>query len=260
MQKTRFFLKGSAAESHWLNQQAQNGLQLTQIGGCRYQFKASNQSGRVLSEYLPAETLTAMSESFHPLASYRFKHNKFAVAYSLVTAKDRIVKSDNNYRLKVTRQARDYALNCVNGAVVGFWLMLSLAIVLANQTRVMIPATIFLSSLAILTVVISLLVTASIIAAIRLHRKVRALVQLTGNDEGTWKPTFHVMFRHQQGEPDTEQFDELGKWLLSVHNDKGDYYFDLRSSLSEYDIRSTIQKVINKDDFTVMSCFGLYPL
>lgn len=260
MQKTRFFLKGSVAETQWLNRQAQQGQQLMAVAGCRYQFKAVDQPGRVLAEYLPAETLTAMADTFQPLATYRFKHNKFAVAYSRITTEDRVVTADNNYRLKVIRQARDYALNGVNGAVVGFWLMLSAAILLANQTRVVISATTFFSVLGLGTLLCSLAVTASIVAAIRLHRQVRALVQLTGNDEGTWKPTFHVMFRHQKGEPDTDQFAELGKWLLSVHNNKGDYYFDLRSSLSEYDIRSTIQKVMNKEDFTVMSCFGLYPL
>ncbi|BDZ30184.1 hypothetical protein RA086_03250 [Lactiplantibacillus sp. WILCCON 0030] len=260
MQKTRFFLKGSAAETQWLNQQAQHGQQLTQIVGCRYQFEAVDKPGQVLAEYLPAATLTAMAETFKPLASYRFKHNKMAVAYSCVTGDERVVKADDNYRLTVTRQARDYALNCVNGAIVGFWLLMCAAILLANQTRVMIPTKVFLGGLGLGTVLVALLVTASLIAAIRLHRQVHALVQLTGNDKNTWKPTFHVMFRHQKDVPDTDQFGELGKWLLSVHNNKGDYYFDLRSSLSEYDIRSTIQKVVNKEDFTVMSCFGLYPL
>lgn len=260
MQKIKFFLKGSAAESRWLNRQAQRGQQLTGISGYCYQFKAVAQPGRVLVEYLPAETLIAMADTFHPLASYRFKHHQLAAVYSRITTNDRVVKGDDKYRLKVVRQARDTALNWVNGAVVGFWLMMSAAILLANQTRLMIPTATFLSGLGLGTLLFSLLVTTSIVAAIRLHRQVRTLVQLTGNDEGTWKPTFHVMFRHQKAEPDTEQFAELGKWLLSVHNNKGDYYFDLRSNLSEYDIRNTLQKVINKEDFTVMSCFGLYPL
>lgn len=260
MQKTRFFLKGSAAETAWLNRLAQQGQQLTQIDGWHYQFKPVDQPGQVLAEYLPAETLTAMADTFRPLASYRFKHNKFAVAYSKVEAVNRIVKADDNYRLKVTRQARDMALNWINGSIVGFWLMLCAAILLANQTRIVIPTATFLSGLALGTALMAVFTTISLVAAIRLHRQVHQLVQLTGNDEGTWKPTFHVMFRHQKDVPDTDQFGELGKWLLSVHNDKGDYYFDLRSSLSEYDIRSTIQKVINKEDFTVMSCFGLYPL
>ncbi|MDT6990663.1 hypothetical protein [Lactiplantibacillus pentosus] len=45
-----------------------------------------------------------------------------------------------------------------------------------------------------------------------------------------------------------------------MQNQQGDYYFDLRTTLSELEIRRTIAKLVADKDFTVMSWLGLYSI
>ncbi|RRK11408.1 hypothetical protein D1831_02430 [Lactiplantibacillus garii] len=261
MQKIRFFLKGSAAETAWLNRQAQRGYQLTGIKGMTYQFKAVPDARPVVAEYLRPATLTAMADVFHPLTTFTFNNGKMAVAYSSVQTAQRVVSDDNHYRLAVYRRAREVALNWMNGWVVGIWLLMCVEVMISTK----LTATPLLTSLLLgsFGVGAGMIVAAIVIcgtAAGRFHGQVCRLIRITGEDKGTWKPTFHVVFRHQQQVPDTEAWAELGNWRLAMQNQQGDYYFNLETNLSEREIRNTLLKMIKPKDFDVLSWLGLYPL
>ncbi|MCG0585514.1 hypothetical protein IMAU80323_01653 [Lactiplantibacillus plantarum] len=72
------------------------------------------------------------------------------------------------------------------------------------------------------------------------------------------KPTFHVLFKHQHAAPDTTCWDDLGSWQLALHNQRGDYYFELKTTLSELEITNTLAQRFSKQDFSVVSWLGLY--
>ena len=258
MQKRRFFLKGSAAEVAWLNRQATHGYQLTAIHGLTYQFKAVPRAYQLIAEYLPQTTFQAMTTVFHPLASYTL-HDDMAVVYSAVTPEQRVVNNDQQYRLTVYRHARDIALNWLNGWVLVVWLAMSATIVISSQLQ----ATPLLTRLLLLglTIGAALMIIGIITgcrAAIRCHREVCRLIRVTGDDHEAWKPTFHVLFKHQPAVPDTDCWDDLGQWQLALHNQRGDYYFELKTTLSELEINNTLAQRLSKQDFTVMSWLGLY--
>ena len=258
MQKRRFFLKGSAAEVAWLNRQAARGYQLTAIHGLTYQFAPVPQARQVIAEYLPQPTLQAMTTVFPSLVSYTF-HNDMAVVYSTVTPEQRVVNDDQRYRLAVYRHARDIALNWLNGWVLVIWLAMSATIVISSQIR----ATPLLTRLLLVGLAIGAgLMVAGIIAgcraAIRCHREVCRLIRVTGDDRDAWKPTFHVLFKHQPAIPDTACWEDLGQWQLALHNQRGDYYFELKTTLSELEINNTLAQRFSKQDFTLMSWLGLY--
>ncbi len=260
MQKHRFYLKGSAAEVAWLNHQADAGYQLTAIHGCTYQFEATPTAKHVVAEYLPKTTLDLMTPVFKPFATYVF-HDDLAVVYSPVTPEQRVVNDDAQYRLAAYRHARDVALNWLNGWVLAIWLLMSAAIVLSSQLQATPLLTrILLTSLGLGAGLIVLGIVIGARAALSCHREVCRLIQVTGDDQDTWKPTFHVLFKHQAALPDTEQWADLGQWQLTMQNQQGDYYFDLRTTLSELEIRRTIAKLVADKDFTVMSWLGLYSI
>lgn len=258
MQKRRFFLKGSAAEVAWLNRQAAWGYQLTAIHGLSYQFKEVPQARQLIAEYMPQTTLQAMTTVFQPLTSYTF-HDDMAVVYSTVAPKQRVVNNDQQYRLAVYRHARDVALNWLNGWVLVVWLMMSATIVISSQLQ----ATPLLTRLLLLGLALGAgVMVAGIIVgvrtAIRCHREVCRLIRITGDNHETWKPTFHVLFKHQHAAPDTTCWDDLGSWQLALHNQRGDYYFELKTTLSELEITNTLAQRFSKQDFSVVSWLGLY--
>lgn len=262
MQKTRFFLKGSAAEIKWLNRQAQRGHKLSGINGNHYQFVEDAQASPVMAEYMPTKTLAAMAEMFHPQAQYEFGKPDIAVAYSPIAPQQRMVTSDHKYRLKVNREARSQALNWMNGLVIAIWLLLSFATILSAKANGSAHAMTAQLGLAMLIGTGLMFVAIAICgrAALRAHHQVCELIRLTGDDEDAWKPTFHVIFKHQRDLPDVSRFEALGKWHLSMQNDHGEYFFDLRTNLNEEEIKNALLKMIKQQDFTVMSWLGLFPL
>lgn len=262
MQRKRFFLKGSATETAWLNRLAIRGYQLTAVRGWTYQFKrVSGPVPMVVAEYVPVATLEAIGELLRPLATYQFKNGCFAVTYTAVAGQGRVVRDDDRPRLAVYRHARDVALNWMNGWVVGIWILMCLSIFASTQlTATPWLTRLFLSGLGLGAALIVAGIVGCATAALRCHRVVCRLIQVTGDDKDAWKPTFHVLFKHQPATPDTERFAELGQWQLTMHNQHGDYYFDLRTTLSETEIRTAMLKMIKQQDFTVMSWLGLYPL
>ncbi|WP_318766988.1 hypothetical protein [Lactiplantibacillus carotarum] len=222
MQKKRFFLKGSDAETAWLNQQAARGYQLTAINGATYQFDAVQRAPQLTAEYLPVATLTAMADVFHPQATFTFRNGQTAVAYSPVGAATRTVKNDDHYRLAIYRRARELALNWMNGWVVGIWLLMCLGIVVSTQvTATPLLTNLLLGSFGVGAVLIAVGISFCVSAAVHFHKDVCRLIRLTGEDTDAWKPTFHVVFRNQATEPDTDQWGELGKWQLALQNQRG---------------------------------------
>lgn len=261
MQKTRFFLKGSVAENAWLNRQAQRGHQLTAVKGMTYHFKAVAHAENVLAEYLPTKTLTAMTDVFHPLTSFTFRNGKMAVAYSLVQPAQRIVSDDNHYRLAVYRRAREVALNWMNGWVVGIWLLMCVEVVATTRlTATPMLTNLLLGSFGVGAGLIVAAIVICGVTAARFHGQVRRLIRVTGEDKEAWKPTMHVIFKHQKQVPDTDVWADLGLWQLTMQNQKGEYYYNLQTYLSEGEIRNVIAKIIKRKDFSVMSWLGLYPL
>ncbi|WP_047999060.1 hypothetical protein [Lactiplantibacillus herbarum] len=261
MYRHRFFLRGSIAEVAWLNQQAARGQQLVAIRGLTYQFKSVSTAPQLTAEYLPKTTLQTMAPDFQPVASHIFHVDDLAVAYSQITENQRVVTNDEPYRLAVYRHARDVALNWLNGWVLSVWLFISAVIVLSSQLQ----ATPLLTRLLLIVLAVSagaMVVGASVavLAAVRCHREVCRLIRLTGDDRDAWKPTFHIWFKHQTSTPDTERLEALGTWQLTMHNQRGDYYFDLKTLLSEQEIKQTLAKLVAQQDFVVMSWLGLYPL
>jgi len=261
MQKYRFFLRDSEAEVAWLNHQADRGNQLVAAHGLSYQFKQVVDAPHLTAEYLPKSTMEAMAPSFQPVASHIFHVDDLAVAYSPVMSTQRIVNNDDIYRLAAYRHARDVALNWINGWVLSMWLFISAVIVLSSQLQATPVLTrLLLGSLAVSGGLMILGASVGILAASRCHREVCRLIRLTGDDKSAWKPTFHIWFKHQADIPDTERWAELGKWQLTMHNQRGDYYFDLQTLLSEQEIKQTLAKMLSQQDFVVMSWLGLYLL
>jgi len=259
MQKTRFFLKGAAAEQRWLNRQAQRGWQLTSINGYQYQFKAVSKPITVMAEYLPIKVLEPLAAQFKPLASYTYVRPGVAVVYSLrPQASARLVTADATERLKVMQWARNLAVNALNTWVIGLWLLMCAAVVGSAQGAANAQVTTLL--LAALGLGGGLMLVGMLGCgrlALRYHRQVRRLVQLTGERSGTWRPTLHVQFHHQAQAPDISGLTNLGKWLPTMHNQRGDYYFDLRTNLSPVEVRNELQQHLAHADFTVMSWLGL---
>jgi len=259
MQKTRFFLKGSLAESRWLNRQGRRGWQLTAVRDCHYQFKPAEQAATVIAEYVPVTTLKALATQFKPLASYTFERLAVAVVYTAQPSTGhRIVIADEQERLKVMRWARDLAINSMNAWVIGLWLLMCTAVVGSAQGNA--NATLTTLLLGALGIGGGLMLVGMITGgrlALRYHRQVRQLTQRTGDRENTWQPTLHIQFHHQAQAPDISGLTKLGKWLPTMHNQRGDYYFDLRTTLSPIEIRNELQKQLQHQDFTVMSWLGL---
>ncbi|MFC6181079.1 hypothetical protein [Lactiplantibacillus daowaiensis] len=260
MQKYRFFLKGSAAEQRWLSRQAQHGWQLTAIDGYRYQFTAMTQPQVLRAEYVPATTVRAMTDLFAGLVTYQFKQPAVAVVYAPVNATARVVTADASQRLAVYRHARDVAINWLNGWVVGLWLLMCAAVIGSAQGQSsVIWTTLLVGGLSIAAVLMLIGMLVGGHAALTCHRQVRALIQQTGDTKNTWQPTFHIFFQHQAQVPDTEKLAPLGKWLLTMHNQQGDYWFDVRTSLNQHELQTELKKVMQHQDFKVVSWLGLYP-
>ncbi|CAM3240502.1 hypothetical protein [Lactiplantibacillus plajomi] len=261
MQRIKLFLKGSAAETAWLNHQAANGYQLTAVHGLSYQFQPAQNVRSLEAEYLPPEVLQEMQTVFQPLTTYTFNDDRMAVAYVETPAAKRVVTDDDHYRLAVYRRAREVALNWMNGAVIGSWLLMCLGLFAGAKLAAAPVITALLWSLfaaGAVTILLAIIIGGT--AAMRFHRQVKRLIRLTGEDDGTWKPTFHVIFKHQSQAPDTEPWAELGSWRMAMQNQHGDYYYNLKTTLNENEIRTALAKMVNQKDFAVMSWLGLYPL
>ncbi|AVK64592.1 hypothetical protein C5Z26_10935 [Lactobacillus sp. CBA3606] len=261
MQKIRHFLKGSVAELRWLNRQGQHGWQLTQVSGWRYHFSKQPIVAPILTEYVTTPTLTELVAAAQPVATYQFDQLGLAVVYFKAGPQQRTIMTDAPERLIVMRKAREQALNRLNAWAVGIWLLMCFAVILAGQTQLTAALVQrILSGVAVGTVVMLVGIVTGSLTAGRYHRQVRRLIQLTGDDQGTWKPTFHVLFHHQAQMPAVDQLAELGTWQLAMQNKAGDYYFDLQTNLSELEIKNSLLKMIKNQDFTVMSWLGLYPI
>jgi len=259
MQKRRFFLKGSLAESRWLNRQVHHGWQLTAVRGCHYQFKPAEHVVTVMTEYVPVDALKPLAAQFKPLASYTYERLGVGVVYTgQPVISRRVVTADDKERLKVTRWARDLAINSMNAWVIGLWLLMCAAVFGSAQGNANAVLTNLL--LGALGIGGGLMLVGMIMGgrlALRYHRQVRQLVQQTGDRQATWQPTLHIQFHHQTQAPDVSGLTKLGKWLPTMHNQRGDYYFDLRTNLSPIEIRNELQKQLHYQDFTVMSWLGL---
>lgn len=259
MHKTHFFLKGSAREQRWLNRQADRGYQLTAVTGWTYHFQRAAAPRGVVSEYLPATTLEAMAADFKPVATVPVKGTAIVVSYANMPKTHRIVSDDTVARLAVYRQARNRALNWMNGWVAAIWLLMCLALFTSTKVAATPGWAALLWSVLIggaLLIVVGMVICVT--AAVRCHRTIRHLVRITGDDEDVWKPTMHILFKHQPERPDIDQWQDMGRWQLAMHNQRGDYYFNLQTSLNAYEIKSILMKVINQRDFTVMSWVGNY--
>ncbi|VDG17861.1 hypothetical protein [Lactobacillus sp. CBA3605] [Lactiplantibacillus mudanjiangensis] len=259
MKKTRYFLKGAITEQRWLAKQAQRGWQLVAIQKNQYHFVAQRQPQLWQAEYVPTATVTAQADLFANLLTYTDEQTAMTAVYTPAPATARLVTADAPQRLKVYRYARDRAINWLNAWVIGVWLLMCAAVVGSAQAPVSLAnTTLLLSGLGIGAGIMLLgLVTCGRLV-LRYHRQVRILVQRTDDTKHSWQPTFHIQFHHQDLAPDTERLASLGKWLMTMQNQKGDYWFDLRTTLSAHELQAELQKYLKQTDFTVVSFLGVY--
>ena len=259
MRRYKLTIKGSESELKWLNHLAKKGWLLKSVRGNWYQFTKTSKTYRLFSEYVTDDVATDLKQPqgpFQVLTTVHLTNPEIWVCYSGTTEPQlqatRVDAGDAELQLKIALAMRAHLLNRMN-ILFALGLLLVIGLIYFN---------VFTDDgmewIVFFWLVISF--TPAFMAG-KVHRQSNALRVRTGDYRGAWRPTQHVFLNHMSHDLDLDKVKDIGEWTLVGHDQKGMYWYDVRSLASLAEIKKTLQPIVGDSvDISVMSYLGLAPI